>query len=723
MAITTDTIPNPFTVVASTGAPINTAVTSSVNITGVSPNTLVPIRSTTGVIWSIDGSNFNSPATVLSNVNGAFTLYVRSTSSSTLGTTVVKTITVGGVVGNWAITTMGADTTPNPFVITPIIGSPLNAVVTSFVNITGVSPNTPISITSSTIQWGTTNGNYTSPSTVISNANGAFTLYLKSNAGSIYGSKTTRTITVGGITGNWDITTNSADVTPNPFTFAPITNAPLNTMVSSSVIISGISPNISLPISASSGVTWSIDGVNFNSPTTALSTTAGIITIHVKTNSSSTLGTSITKSITVGGVTGNWVISTINNDTTPNPFTFTPTTNAPLNSVVTASTIIAGVSPNISVSINASPGVTWGIDGVNFNSPSTVTSNSGGSFTLYIRCTTGSVLGATTTKSIVIGGVTGRWDITTMAVDRTPNPFTFASTTNAPLNTMVSSSAVITGVSPNVSLPISASAGVIWSVDGVNYNSPTTVLSNITGSITIYVKSTSSNTLGTAIVKSVTVGGVTGNWSISTIASDITPDPFTVTAITNVPLNATVSSSVNIKGVSPNASLVVNTSTGVTWSTDGINYNSPNTIIAGTTGTVVLYLRSQSSSLYSTKITKNIVVGGVTGRWDITTMAADITPNAFIVPTVVGAALSTFVSVSVNINGVSPNALIPVSAAPGVTWSTDGVNYNSPANILSNINGAFTLYVKCISSSLPRTLVTKSIIVGGVVGNWNITTK
>jgi hypothetical protein len=190
--------PNPFTFTSPPPVAINTVVTSNiVTIAGISGPVSVQI---TNGEYSISGGAWSSSNTTL--VNGS-TLQVRRVSSGSFSTTTTTTITVGTYSTTFSVPTVAADTTPDAFSFTPVPSAALNTPVTSnSITVTGINTTSPISVTNA--QYSIDGGAFTSTTGDVVSGN-IITLRLTTPA--TQGTQIVATLTIGGVSGTWSVTT------------------------------------------------------------------------------------------------------------------------------------------------------------------------------------------------------------------------------------------------------------------------------------------------------------------------------------------------------------------------------------------------------------------------------------------------------------------------------------------------------------------------------------
>jgi hypothetical protein len=203
-AATTDTTPNAFGFVAQSGIAPNTAVTSN-TITPAGYDAAAAI-SVSGGSYSIDGGAFvTGPGTLSPGQSVA----LRVTASAAFSTATSATLTIGGTAGTFTVTTQAAaaDGNPDPFGFTARTGIALNTAVTSnTITPTGFNIALPISV-SAGASYSIAGGAFVStPGTISPGQNVAVRL---TTAGT-YRTSTTATLTIGGMSGAFAVTTREA---------------------------------------------------------------------------------------------------------------------------------------------------------------------------------------------------------------------------------------------------------------------------------------------------------------------------------------------------------------------------------------------------------------------------------------------------------------------------------------------------------------------------------
>lgn len=198
-------------------------------------------------------------------------------------------------------------------------------------------------------------------------------------------------------------------------------------------------------------------------------------------------------------------------DTTPNQFTFTDQTNVALSTTVTSNSItVSGINAKASISVT---GGKFSINGGSFRTSSTTVSNGS---TVRVQQTSSSINNTTTNTLLTIGGVKDTFSVTTLAAssDTTPNAFSFTDQTGVALSAVVTSNTVtISGI--NAAATISVSGGS-YSINGGAF---TTAAGTINNGNTVAVRLTASASNATTSNATLTIGGVSDTFSVTTVAA------------------------------------------------------------------------------------------------------------------------------------------------------------------------------------------------------------
>jgi hypothetical protein len=401
------------------------------------------------------------------------------------------------MVGLVACPPAPADLTPDTFVVPPVTGAALGVDVSSAAfTVSGITAPAPISVIGGKYQIDS--APFTSTSGTVSAGQTVKVSVFSSNG---FGTTKTASITVGGITAQFSVTTLAVDTTPDAFSFTPVTDSnPAAPNKSNSITITGI--NSSAPVSIVGGL-YAIDGGAF---TSAAGTIGNGQNIQVLQPAIAKFLTSDETTLTIGGVSGKFVVTTRAADQTPDAFSFTPVTNAEPNAVIASAAVtITGIDSSAAVTIT---GGQYSINGAALtNQAATITNGQ----TISVTGAASSSFLTATNTVLTIGGVSATFTITTRAEDQTPDAFSFTDAPNAPKNTQIDSN--ILTINGFETAPISITGGFYRINNSGNF-------SNLPGTIkngdTLYLSIISPNSPATTQKVIVTIGTVSTTWTVTT---------------------------------------------------------------------------------------------------------------------------------------------------------------------------------------------------------------
>lgn len=628
VATTTDTTPDAFSFTDVTGAAVSTLYTSNViTVAGINAPSAISI---TGGEYSINGGAW---VTAPGTVNNGNTVQVRGTSPSSGGATTNVVLTIGGVSDTYSITTASSvaavysqnfDSVTIANLLAGADGGAWNfrsfsedgGTVTVYTDPN--DPNLPsiVAITGGKLvfqggvggkEWpdgnviitGLTAGVAYPISIALGDAGPAFVrVRNQPDTGSPIFESTNiatpatinSTFTPAGTSvrlsfGVWDfgdvsvdnivIGTASAppDTTPDAFAFTDVTGAARSTLYTSNQItVAGI--NAAAAISVTGGEYQINGGAWTSSP----GTVSNGNTVQVRGTSSSAYSTAVPVSLTIGGVSDTYTITTLADPASSGggviysenfdshtladllagganfswifkdfgdvTHTYTDASNPALANIVSiaggklvfegnvsnqqwpqAEVVITGLTAGVQYPIS--------IDLSNFgpgylrvrNEPHTGTNL----YTADNVASPASISGSFTPAGTSVRVIFGVWDYPDVSFDNlligtnpagsdtTPNAFSFAGVSNAARSTQYTSLPItVSGI--NAAAPISVSGGQ-YRVNGGAWVSGTSAVNN---GDTVEARGTSSSSYSTAVGVVVTIGGVAGTYSITTGAAPTT---------------------------------------------------------------------------------------------------------------------------------------------------------------------------------------------------------
>jgi subtilisin-like proprotein convertase family protein len=210
------------------------------------------------------------------------------------------------------------------------------------------------------------------------------------------------TLTIGGVTGMFTVTTRPADTTPDAFSFPPVPDAAPNIFIfSGPVTITGIDSSAKVTIS---GGLYKIDGGSF---TDSEGTITNGQAIEVKGLSSSSFSTPTNTTLTIGGVSATFTVTTRDIDTTANGFSFPNLTNIPIKTETTSASVVLDGFDSAPISI---VGGSYKINNGAFTTqPGTIQNGD----TLTLSIVSASIPLTNKDLLVTVGGVPVDWNVKT----------------------------------------------------------------------------------------------------------------------------------------------------------------------------------------------------------------------------------------------------------------------------------------------------------------------
>jgi hypothetical protein len=594
-----DTSPNGFTftdVANVSRNSTNTSNTITISGMGTGDTATVSLSGTAGSKqYSKNGGSYTSSSGTAQNGD---TFAVRGTASGSYSTTVTVILTVGSTADTYSITTEGvpADTTPDAFNFTNQSNLNLNTLTYSnTVTISGINQAVSVSATNGA-QFSINGGSYVTSGSI---SNGQ-TLRVRLTTSGSYSTSVSTTVTVGGTSDIWSITTRSAVVAspPTALTLAQTTN----TAASSQTVTATASGGSGTPQVSNDGSNWQSNGYSFSQ-----SRTGTAVTYYAR-NAGEVNSSSITATKVVPPVV---TLSGIGN--------FTGRSAAGENNTYNVNTQRAGGNYNTYASY-------WGTTTTSISNnsggwlSSTITNSSLGYFNLTSQSNpstssrTATVTYTTSTQFGYSHTMTFTFQQDGQVADTTPNQFTFTDYTNATVNTTYNSSVTITGINTAVTAVYTGDANGSFSTDNSTFNQSNKTVNN---GDTIYLRLPSAASASTTRTATITIGSISDTMTVTTAAAaDSTPDAFSFTDVTGADTLSIYSDTVTITGINTSVTATITTTDGAIFKVNnGTANTSSKTVVNNDTITVSIATTSDSFTLHQATIT----VGGVSDTFSVTT--------------------------------------------------------------------------------------------------------
>ena len=395
-----DSTPNYFSFAELTDVSLSSAVESeTITVSGINSPSAVSVS---GGSYSVNGGDYTAQAgTVKANDE----VRVSHTSASLHATTVTTILTIGGVSAQFSSTTVAGDTTPDSFSFAARTGVALSTTLESeSITVSGINSPSVISVSgTSGSSYQINDGDYTSEEGTVSVGD---LVRVRHTSSSAYSTSVATTLSIGGVSAEFQSTTEDGDTTPDDFGFFALSNVSLSTTIESNAItVSGI--NTLSSISVSDGSYYRINNGGYTGSEGTVSADDQVRVSHV---SSPLPATSVTTTLTIGGVSAEFKSTTEAVDTTPDSFSFTAKTGVSRDSFIESETItVTGINSPSAISIS---GGSYRINNGDYtNATGTVNVND------LVRVLHISDLnyGNTVTSTLTIGGVSAEFNSTTIS--------------------------------------------------------------------------------------------------------------------------------------------------------------------------------------------------------------------------------------------------------------------------------------------------------------------
>ena len=294
---------------------------------------------------------------------------------------------------------LAADLTPDPFAFAAQANAAPGAVATSDpVTVSGIDNPTAISVSGGT--YSINAGAYTAAAGTVLPGD---TVTVRLTAAPTFATTTTATLTIGGVSADFVVTTAAADTVPNPFAFVPQTGAAPGSMATSKAIaVTGINSPSTIAVA---GGRYSVNGAAYTITTATVSPDDAVT---VQLTAAPTFATVATATLTIGGVSADFVVTTAAADTVPDPFAFAPQSGVAPNTLVTSDAVtVSGIDSPSPISI---AGGAYSINGAAYTSaPGSVRNGD----MVSIQLTSAASFATHTQATVTIGGVSSTFDVIT----------------------------------------------------------------------------------------------------------------------------------------------------------------------------------------------------------------------------------------------------------------------------------------------------------------------
>lgn len=478
-----------------TYAPQQVSVGSSQAITvteGMNSSNITSIA-VTGDYSQTNNCPATLPAGQTCTINVTFTPTAEGSRSGTLtilsnasaSPTVTSTVTLSGT---------GTNDVPSAFTFTPLFNvDPASVQVSNTITVANTDVPSPISVSAGG-QYSINGGPFTAVAGVVS-PGAQVTLQLTAASG--YSTSDSAVLIIGGVSSTFTVTTGAQPVLQGSFT--PVTGAaPSSIQTSNAISVTGTT--MPVPISVTSGSTYSINGGPF---TSASGTVQPGDQVVVQTTVASTYNTTSSAIVNIGGVTSTYTVTTAAQP--PQQAGFTPVTGSSVG-VVQMSNPVTITSITSGAPISVSSGAQYSINGGTFTS---VAGTVQPGDQVVVEITAPSSYESTATATLTIGATTSSFAVSTGAEPVLQGSFTSVSGA-AISSTQISNPITVTGITTPAVISI---AGGQYSINGGAF---TSAAGTVQPGDQVSVQITAPSTYGATTTTTLTVDGVSTSFSVTT---------------------------------------------------------------------------------------------------------------------------------------------------------------------------------------------------------------
>ncbi len=397
------------------------------------------------------------------------------------------------------------DRTPDAFQFVDQTGVGLNTLVNAnSITVTGI--NTSISVNISGGEYAINSGSYTTASLKVNNGD---IIHVRRLSSAQYSTTTSALLDLNGVSDSFDVTTltDTSDSTPDAFSFVDQNSVAINTLVeSNSVTVSGI--NVASPVTVDGGE-YSINGGAF---TAVSGNVNNADSVRVRLISSANYSSLTQATLNIGGVSDSFDVTTKADasDSTPDAFSFIDQNGVAISTLVESNSIIvSGINVASPISVG---GGEYSVNGGAYTAVSGSVNN-GDSVT--VRLTASANYNTSSQATLNIGGVSDEFSVTTedTPLDSIPDAFSFVDQNDVELSSVhISNNIIVSGI--NTSSPISI-AGADYAINGGAY---TAVSGLVVNGDSVNVRLSASADYSTTNNATLTIGGVTDTFSVTTLA-------------------------------------------------------------------------------------------------------------------------------------------------------------------------------------------------------------
>lgn len=274
-----------------------------------------------------------------------------------------------------------------------------------------------------------------------------------------------------------------------------------------------------------------------------------------------------------------------------------------------------------------------------------------------------------------------------------------------PGSTQISQLVMVSGINGATTIWVS---GGRYSVNGGLF---TTAIGSVESGDSVAVERIASDVFAASTEAMLTIGNVGTVYRVRTRSADSTPDGFAFAPAVNAALGSTVTSAaITIGGIDVPTPVTI---TGGQYSIGGAAFtNGAGEIRNGDS----VQVRTPTSTAFAATTSATLAIGGVSATFDVTTLNADITPDAFSFPADPAAfPLLATVSKPMTVSGITATVTASVS---GGEYSVNDAPFLAMPGPVSNGDKVRLLVIPGANRG---DITTASLSIGGVSGTFTVT--
>ena len=260
--------------------------------------------------------------------------------------------------------------------------------------------------------------------------------------------------------------------------------------------------------------------------------------------------------------------------------------------------------------------------------------------------------------------------------------FSFLDAVNVPLSTtQVSNTITVSDIAGAVPIAVSGDSSSEYAINGGAW---TSAPGTVSAGDTVQVRHVSAATHLTSVDTTLTMCAVSDTFTSTTVPVDTTPDPFTFIDPTAVARGAEqISNAITVTGITAATPIAVSGAASSEYAIDGGAWtNVPGSVTNGQ----VVRARHTSSASFASAVSTTVSIGGVSDTFTSTTLAEDVTPDAFSFAAQTGVTPDTLVlSNVITVTGINSAARVDISGESTVNeYSIAGGAWSSATGSVSN---------------------------------------